>query len=513
MLSIFPVPVRAYVFVLIAFSCAIFFLFTLVTHRKYLIQWFAYWVIITSVAFLSHNMWMLILTVAGICFFALPRQESKRLVCYFVLLPVIPDFTYVVPSFVPSINFLFDLTYPWMLALFILFPLFLKLLLNPNFIKRDLFENSVDKFVLLFAILSCILGFRNPTITSGMRAGFYIVMFTSIVPYYVISRYIKTYDDFQRVIIAILFSAIMISFVGIFEEYFKWWFYEYLPNSLGFVPLSSELYDFRGGLLRVRATMDPIPLGYFISLAFGALFFLRTTWLKSRLSILIIMTLFSVILFFTDSRGAWLATAVLLAVFLYLKTLNKKLKALIITITIFIIVGANIMADKLHTFQVDKYGTFDYRLELIQKSVTVIKNHFFFGTQKPNEHGALESLRQGQGIIDIVNTYLEVAFNSGMIGLLLFMSIFFGLLVSIYIEIKKIDKKRGRKYWLLGNLLIAMLIATMVMIATVSSVSYIPTYYLALIALGSAYIRMMKSLRIEPTLWKEKIPTMVLAGD
>jgi hypothetical protein len=113
-----------------------------------------------------------------------------------------------------------------------------------------------------------------------------------------------------------------------------------------------------------------------------------------------------------------------------------------------------------------------------------------FGTDDPNKDGALESMRQGQGIIDIVNSYLEVLIYQGIVGFCLFLIIFFVALYNLYSAVKSI--KRNQKICLLGNILIAMIVATLVMIGTVSSVNFIPIYYWSLIGLVGAYIHMCK---------------------
>jgi O-antigen ligase len=116
-------------------------------------------------------------------------------------------------------------------------------------------------------------------------------------------------------------------------------------------------------------------------------------------------------------------------------------------------------------------------------------------------------MRQGQGIIDIVNSYLELLFFQGIVGFTLFLTIFFISIRNLYVAAKSVRK--NNKVWLLGNMLIAMTLSTLVMIGTVSSVNFIPVYYWALIGLVGAYTRMCKSYQFQYGTVNEKSKQVV----
>jgi len=96
-------------------------------------------------------------------------------------------------------------------------------------------------------------------------------------------------------------------------------------------------------------------------------------------------------------------------------------------------------------------------------------------------------MEQGQGIIDIVNTYLQVVLASGLIGLCLFVSVFVSVSWAVYRTVatlpdREMDAAR------MGRTLLAMLIGTMVTIFTTSSITVIPTLYWSMLGLGMAYV-------------------------
>jgi O-antigen ligase len=240
--------------------------------------------------------------------------------------------------------------------------------------------------------------------------------------------------------------------------------------------------------------MAPIPLGYFMIFAIAILLFVKNLLPKRKLFVFATMALFIITLVFTGSRGAWLTAIVFCMLYTYLKMSDVWLKMSLVVGGIGLIFLGNLtlsMIGGLSADSVDEHGTFQYRIDLIISSINIIKDNFLFGTENPNQGGALESMRQGQGIIDIVNTYLALLLFQGISGFSLFLAIFSISIRGVYVATKSM--KKNKKVWLLGNMLTAMVIATLVMIGTVSSVNFIPIYYWSLIGFASAYIRMSKS--------------------
>jgi O-antigen ligase len=164
-------------------------------------------------------------------------------------------------------------------------------------------------------------------------------------------------------------------------------------------------------------------------------------------------------------------------------------------------------------------ATLDYRAELLDKSMQVFMERPWLGSDQYVERLTELGMVQGQGIVDIVNTYLGIALSSGALGLTFFLSIFTIVLRGIW--------KSGRQYahneaqgltsdaasgstsksqgespsvqaTLLGRVLLASLLGTLVTIGTASSISVIPWVYWAWIGTSVAYVRMAHSKNIEP---------------
>jgi O-antigen ligase len=102
----------------------------------------------------------------------------------------------------------------------------------------------------------------------------------------------------------------------------------------------------------------------------------------------------------------------------------------------------------------------------------------------------MQEMVQGQGIIDIVNTYIAVALGSGVVGLSLFCGFFLSAAVGVLRAMRGVPDTKSDAY-LLGRVLIATLIGILVMIFTVSSVTIIPTIYWAMAGLCVGYVRLV----------------------
>jgi len=484
-----PTHLRALIFLLFAFGLAIVFQYLFFRRQVFSIKWAFIWVSIAGVAFLAEDMLIFFFYVALVCFFGIPKKGNIRISYYFAMLPILPTFVYEIPG-LPGIRYLFNLTYPRMLALLILLPLFFSYIRQPLASRDKLFSSRLDKFVAFYVLLLSVLAFRGSgiSITEGLRVD--VLLFLDIfLPYFVISRYIDSIEDIRQVFIAILFSAIMLSFVGMFEARLSWDFYGYLREALGYLPNNiGDWYHARGGFVRIRTTMSPIPFGYFLALVLGIYLYLKDHFEFNKITTIATVGLILSALYFTGSRGAWLAAMIVFAVYAYLKIRSRQKRIGIIFLGAIVFIG--VMVSGGGTYD-DKTGTFDYRIRLVTTSISVVSKNFFFGTDDPNKYGDLEVMRQGQGIIDIVNTYVQVALYSGMVGFFLFTSIFVGLFYQLYKKHRTLRLLDWEDAYLMNVILLALMAATIIMIGTVSSVSFIPIYYWSLIAICSAYVRIV----------------------
>src|SRR5262249_38183537 len=184
----------------------------------------------------------------------------------------------------------------------------------------------------------------------------------------------------------------------------------------------------------------------------------------------------------TVSRGPWVGTAVLVVV--YLATSPNA----VANLTKFSIIGAIVLVPLLLTPFGDRLldllpfigsvdaGSVTYRQRLFDNAILVIERNPWFGSRDFLLTPEMQEMLQGQHIVDVVNTYLAIALDSGLVGLGFFLSFFVTVLIGLWRLLKlEVVRKTGLGTYV--RALMATLLAILVTIATVSSIDYVPYVY------------------------------------
>ncbi len=102
--------------------------------------------------------------------------------------------------------------------------------------------------------------------------------------------------------------------------------------------------------------------------------------------------------------------------------------------------------------------------------------------------GRLEHLRQGEGIIDLVNTYLYVAMLEGMLGLALFLgSLLLALFAMLRATARQIIVERDTVPEQ-SLMLSAIIISMAFLMGTTSMTGYFLDYYMLMLGFSSALV-------------------------
>ena len=147
-------------------------------------------------------------------------------------------------------------------------------------------------------------------------------------------------------------------------------------------------------------------------------------------------------------------------------------------------------------------GSVDYRTQLAEISWKLIQDNPFFGN--PFVLAQLEELRQGQGIIDLMNTYATITMFYGGVGLALFLGVFVLPLVGCLREVftSRVSDPPASAY---GASLAAGMLGTLFMMATGSFGNGLAVLYYVLAGIASGYVvsaareRAAGNLRVRPT--------------
>jgi O-Antigen ligase len=450
------------------------------------------WFAITLTAFLSGNFWICMAGV-GILLLAIVPREPNKLAMYFALLFAVPAISAQIPG-MGIVNYVFAIDYVRLLALTVLLAGFLQILARPERVRFG--SLPTDKILLAYLVLLFALQLDVDSLTNTLRHSVFYAFIDVFLPYYVASRAIRDAREFRDVLMAFVVAAMLLAAVGAFEFARHWLLYRSLEGSLG-MRWGGANYLLRAGLLRAEAsTGQPIALGYVMAVAIGFFLYLRRS-VPNAGAWGIGMALLAVGVVAPVSRGPWVGTAVIL--FVYLATgpsagwrLVKIAYAGLLLLPVLLVspVGEKVV-DLLPFVGTVEVHNITYRERVLAISIQQILRHPWFGAFDALSAPEMQDLRQGQGIIDIVNTYLGVGLDSGLLGLGLFCGFFTTVLVGVFRTLGRLHDQQGEAH-LLGRTLLATLVGILVMIFTVSSISVIPVIYWSVAGLSVAYVQLHK---------------------
>lgn len=416
------------------------------------------------------------------------RKEAHIMGLYFALLFVSPPAPAIIPG-LGIIDHVWVIDHYRLLALTLLLPA--AIVLTQKKTTAPIGSSSVDILLLGYVLLLCVLAFREGNITSSMRANLSILV-DVLLPYYVASRSIKDKEAFRHAASGFVIGAMILSLVLIFEVLQHWKLYHSVLGALGLNPNMFGGYLLRSGLLRPNATVgNSIVAGYVVVVGLGLFLFIKQYVSNRIYRVLGAALLFGGVVA-SLSRGPWVGAALLVLVFI--ATGPQALKKLSILVA-FGLSGlavlpmhpkGQMLVDLLPIIGEAEQGNVEYRADLLTAALPVIERHLLLGSEDYLDAPELQVMRQGEGIIDLVNSYIGVALDSGMIGLSLFLFIFTSAALQTKrgaAALTRLDPEAA----ILGRTLFATIIAIAFIIYTVSSIIAVATVYWGIIGVASAY--------------------------
>ncbi|MFS0773583.1 O-antigen ligase family protein [Sphingomonas sp. 1P08PE] len=246
------------------------------------------------------------------------------------------------------------------------------------------------------------------------------------LPYFLVRNALKDADSVRNAFLLIVAAGATLSVIAIFESVRVWPIYQVYGQM--FHSLSLANVKMRGGLLRAAGPLMNPPLSstvlalcFVIALASRDLF-------RSRSAHLATLALLAVGLFMMQARVGWLGAV---AGSFGVMFSRRGAKGMIVPVLIMGMVGGAIYVGaktnqrfgNLVGFSADAKGSNEYRDALSERGFQIIRQNPVIGLPYAAVEAQMESLRQGEGIIDFTNAYLAIGLFSGYLGLgLVFMS-------------------------------------------------------------------------------------------
>jgi len=443
------------------------------------------WIGITILAFLGHSFWVYAV-VAGVALAIAGAKDSSRFGLYLFLLFVVPPFSAQIPG-LGGINYLIDVNHARLLSLVLLLPAYLALRRDEETVSFG--RTWADRWLLAYMLLQLILQGSVDTATNTLR--FCLYAFSDVfLPYYVASRSLRNLETCRDALASFVFAALLMAPVAAFEYAKHWLLYSTLPGAMG-VAFGMGNYLSRGDSLRALAsTGHSIILGYVMLVALTMYTFVHRSIGRRGMALAILATL-AIGLMTPVSRGPWVGGAAALAIVMFtgpnkLSRLGRFTAVALPTLAVLLVspFGDKII-DLLPFVGTVDDSTVTYRQRLFEVSMSVLMNNPIFGSFDYWTAPQMQEMIQGEGIIDMVNSYLSIAMSFGFVGLSMFGAVFMCAAWSVFRGLRASEP--GSELHDLGRALLATVVGALVTIATVSSILIIPTVYWLIAGLCVGY--------------------------
>ena len=444
------------------------------------------WFAMVALCFAVPSFWFAMAAVAAVALVGRVRERNP-IALYSMLLLAVPLLSDEIPGIGPIQHFA-RMDHSRVLALVLLLPAAANLLKERQ--SPRIGHLATDKALLAFYGLLLALNTQVGTPLSIIRAAVVYPILDMLLLYYVASRTLVRPEHFVDFRATLTMTLCLLAVTAAFEFGKGWLLYNALSNHLG-AAWDMGAYLLRNdSLLRAMATAgQPIALGFLFLV--GSVFAIsassgtsRTHWL-TLIAILVTGSISSL------SRGPWVATAV--AVFAFLALGRSGAKNLVAGLFITGAVGflmsmtssGRAALDYLPFVGEVESGNVTYRQQVLDVSIDVILDNPWFGAYDALSDPRMEQLRQGQGIIDIVNTYVGIGLSSGLVGLALFCAVFIIPSCHLLAALRP-GALPDEQHAAHARTMLAVLAGVMVALGTTSSITVIPHVYWMLIGTAVA---------------------------
>lgn len=439
---------------------------------------FFFWFGATPLLFFIYPILGNLAAVAALLALLAPKSADDRLVYYLIALFAVPDGIRAQIPF-PGINYLIVIDFAMIACLVLLAPAAATMRRPP----AARYAPAAGILLLMLTILMSVLEFRTGTMTNGLRASVEFVLFLAL-PYMAIIRLAPSLERFDKIFSAFLAIALICSCAAIVSEATHWNYYTHLTERHGL----SSFADVREKLLRVSVTTNPALVGVVAGFGLLTIECFRARRKIGRIAAMAYRALFATTALFSFSRGAWLATAIGVLVYYFFSKFPRGLRPIVLAFALVAAIPATSFLMRADLSRIDPFGTFEYRRELLNASMAQIRERPLFGDPHFLESGNFDDLVQGRGIVDVVNYYLQITLEHGIVGLTLFFGAFAAVLIGLLRLGAGIQRDNDVELERLRALMLAVIAVYLVMIGTMSGVSLIPQVGVAVLALGAAFV-------------------------
>lgn len=439
-----PISLKALIFVL-PFVGVVFYLarpaFRPIIDPKTVGTWALFFCTGTIAIFLVQNFWLCLLVLMAIAWAAIVPGRTPAAIIFIFILFMLPADEMAIPGFA-GMRQVIPMSAARASVLLFLIPALLNRKDEPRTPRALRRHNRVDTAFILFLLIGALLAFRDTTYTNGFRGVFQNTVLVAPV-FFVFSRLLKTEEQLRQTMAAYAICLTAMGAVAFVEFLTQWHQYEHVRINWD-LSLRNR-YVTRAGSIRAFASIgEAISFGNYLAIALMWLYALLTVgahkWL-TRLAIVGVITA----LMCTLSRTPWLISIVGTIAFIMTgpNALPRLAKLGVMGVLGFLVLLITPFGDTIIglipglSSSDAASDTFNYRQDLFGVGLGVLLDNWMFGVSSPEEHPGMQSLRQGQGIVDIVNSYLYIGLRYGVPALMLFLFVQGASLLAVFRAIRE----------------------------------------------------------------------------
>lgn len=365
---------------------------------------------------------------------------------------------------------------------------------------------GVDVAVFSLFALMCLQAFlRQPTFTAGLRETTQI-SFGMLVPYLAFSRTITTPERLDRVLRIFVVAALVAACVGFFIAVRGWQFYD-APEARLFGETRAAL-SWRLGLMRSGGPLASSPIGFgtalmvAMALLTGLVHGHAPSWRKYAPFVVLVLGVLG-----TVARGPLLGLGIL--AFAYALTRpnagGRVFATLFGGVALFVPLLLTPFGGQLLNLvpglgsEAVAEETIDYRQDLLRIGTRVALKDPLFGSDDYLDDPDMQTLVQGQGIVDIVNTYLQWALDYGLVGLGLYVAAVFGTMLELFRTTRRLRAaEHARMRAMTGAMFAGLLAFAVVAFTTTSTSLFVTTLTWTYLGLCITQVRQARAVLAAP---------------
>lgn len=376
------------------------------------------WVGSAAALFLLRDTFLVFIAVAIILTALSPLTAAPRVAFFLIAAPILPQSLQVLIPF-PGLNYLIALTPYKLVSAVLLIPV---LMMRRPARAGALKFTVPDACVIAYVLYTTVHVTATGNLTVGLR---HLVdqFLIFALPYFALRRAIVSHDDLNCCFRAFLICSMSLAMIAIVSTLKQWDFYRLLDPWTAI-----SMPEYRAGFLRISATTTTHSLGLFAGIGLALLEINKSELEINKVRLLCLRCILVGGLFVTGSRGAMVGTVLAFVFFLSILTERPFVRWVYVLVAAFGLVAMAfwlMFTDFEVAQKFEAAETFVYRQELLAVSVRHILKYPIFGDYQFYSSPAFELLRQGSGIIDITNLYLQVALYFGLSGFVMFFGIYF----------------------------------------------------------------------------------------